>query len=156
MATDLPFIDQHCRSVAATAEETWEALTATATGAFSDDISARVSRVLGCEHTEITGEPGAQGSTVPGFIVVRSERPRELALAGRHRFSRYLLIFRLEDAPDGLTLVRAETRATFPGILGSAYRATVIGTRGHVLATTRILRAIARRAERDGASRVAD
>jgi hypothetical protein len=41
----------------------------------------------------------------------------------------------------------AETRAEFPGRSGSAYRALVIGTRGHVLAVNSILRAVRRRAE---------
>jgi hypothetical protein len=43
--------------------------------------------------------------------------------------------------------VRAETRAAFPGLQGRAYRALVIGTRGHVLAVRRLLRAVKARAE---------
>jgi len=43
--------------------------------------------------------------------------------------------------------LRAETRARFPGG-GSLYRAAVIGTRGHVLVTMRLLEAAKRRAER--------
>jgi len=48
--------------------------------------------------------------------------------------------------------VRAETRAEFPGLQGSVYRALVIGTRGHVLVTRRILAAVQRRAERSAAA----
>jgi hypothetical protein len=72
----------------------------------------------------------------------------ELALAGRHRFSVYLLSFRLEDAGSGRTRLVAETRAAFPGLKGSVYRALVIGTRMHVVVTRRILSATKRRAER--------
>ena len=42
----------------------------------------------------------------------------------------------------------AEIRAEFPGAAGTAYRALVIGTRGHVLVTRSFLRSVRRRAER--------
>jgi hypothetical protein len=54
----------------------------------------------------------------PGIHVEAAEPGQELALAGSHRFS------------------------------DCAYRALVIGTRGHVLVTNRILSAVRRRAER--------
>jgi hypothetical protein len=81
--------------------------------------------------------PLATGSAFPGFHVETAEAPSELGLAGRHRFSTYLLSFRLEDAGSGRTKLVAETRAAFPGLKGSAYRALVIGTRMHVLVTKR-------------------
>lgn len=84
---------------------------------------------------------------MPGFHVAAARAPEELWLAGGHRFSDYALIFRLEPSGGG-TFLRAETRAEFPGLHGTAYRALVIGTRGHVLATRRILRAVRDRAER--------
>ncbi len=71
-----------------------------------------------------------------------------LALEGQHRFSRYGLVFRLEETKDERTLLRAETRAEFPGLKGRVYRALVIGTRGHVMVVNRMLRAVRRRAER--------
>ena len=71
-----------------------------------------------------------------------------LALQGEHRFSRYGLIFRLEPTKDENTLLRAETRAEFPGLQGQVYKTLVIRTRGHVLVVNRILRAVRRRAER--------
>jgi hypothetical protein len=74
--------------------------------------------------------------------------PAVLALEGEHRFSRYGLVFRLEPTKDDQTLLRAETRAQFPGITGRAYRTLVIDTRGHVLVVNRILNAVRRRAER--------
>lgn len=72
----------------------------------------------------------------------------ELGLAGTHRFSRYALVFRLEDLGEGRTGLGAETRAVFPKLHGRAYRALVIGTRMHVLVTRRRLGATKRRAER--------
>lgn len=72
-----------------------------------------------------------------------------LALEGQHRYSRYGLIFSLEPTKDERTLLRAETRADFPGLTGSVYRTLVIGTRGHVVVVGRLLRAVKKRAERD-------
>ena len=80
--------------------------------------------------------------------VRRVVEPAVLALQGEHRFSRYGLIFRLEPTKDENTLLRAETRAEFPGLKGQIYKTLVIRTRGHVLVVNRILRAVRRRAER--------
>jgi hypothetical protein len=91
---------------------------------------------------------GDIGSTLPGFVVARAIPPVTLALEGEHRFSRYALIFRIDRLANGGSRLRAETRAEFPGTRGRLYRALVIGTRGHVLAVRRILRAVRRRAER--------
>ncbi len=104
--------------------------------------------VLGCSPADASGPLDERGSTVPGFIVVRVVEPAVLALQGEHRFSRYGLIFGLEPTKDENTLLRAESRAEFPGLKGRAYKTLVIGTRGHVLAVNRILRAVRRRAER--------
>jgi hypothetical protein len=92
--------------------------------------------------------PLAAGSAFPGFHVELAEPQRELALAGSHRFSNYALIFRLDRLDASRTRLRAETRADFPQIKGSVYRALVIGTRGHVLVTRRLLAAAKQRAER--------
>ncbi len=67
-------------------------------------------------------------------------------LEGRHRFSRYRLAFEIVPLGGGSRL-KAITHAAFPGLVGQAYRTLVIGTKGHVVATTRILRAVKRRAE---------
>ena len=73
-----------------------------------------------------------------------------LALEGRHRYSRYALTFRIDPDGDGSRL-SAETRAEFPGWAGRAYRAGVIGTRGHVVVVRRLLRSVKARAERAAA-----
>jgi hypothetical protein len=138
----LPYVDEHAREVEADAGEAWEALLVVVERSFGGARVARIARLLGCEDE-------------CGFHVARSEPPRELALVGRHRFSRYALIFRIDALGPGRSRVRAETRAEFPGLKGAGYRALVIGTRGHVLATRRLLGAVERRAERAAAAAAA-
>jgi hypothetical protein len=144
---DLPEIDEHSVIVRAPQEVVWDAVVATI-HAPGGKASERVAEALGCDDTEASGAAGAIGSTVPGFTLVRVVKPAVLALEGRHRFSVYGLIFKLEPTKDDRTLLRAETRARFPGLVGQVYKTLVIRTRGHVLAVNRILRAVRRRAER--------
>ncbi len=109
----------------------------------------RYARLVGCADTEVAGpRPLAPGSSFPGFHVEEAEPGRQLALAGGHRFSEYGLVFRLDSLGEGRTRLRAETRASFPGLLGEAYKTAVIRTRGHVLVVRRILGATKSRAER--------
>ena len=144
----LPFVDEHSVEVAASPEAVWAPLCRVVEGSFSSPTVARIARAVGCETTAESGpRPLAEGSAFPGFVVARAEPGSELALAGRHRYSDYALVFRLADE-GGTTRLRAETRARFPGVSGRLYRAAVIGTRGHVLVTTRLLGAVKRRAER--------
>jgi Protein of unknown function (DUF2867) len=144
----LPFVDEHGVEVAAPPEVVWEALCRVADGSFSFPAAARFARLVGCESTAAAGpRPLAEGSAIPGFVVARAEPGSELALVGRHRYSEYALVFRLSGG-EGATRLRAETRAVFPGASGRLYRAAVIGTRGHVLVTMRLLNAVKQRAER--------
>jgi hypothetical protein len=144
---EIPHVDEHGALVLAPVSSTWEALIEVAGSSFSGGAAARVARALGCAYTEVSGPIDRIGSTVPGFIVARVIQPAVLALEGQHRFSRYGLIFSLEPTRDEQTLLRAETRAEFPGLKGRAYRALVIGTRGHLLVVNRLLAAVRRRAE---------
>jgi hypothetical protein len=144
---DLPRIDEHGVLVLAPREVVWRALVDTLRG-FSSRRTERGAELLRCSETMASGEPDRIGSTIPGFVIARVVEPAVIALEGQHRFSRYGLIFSLEPTRDERTLLRAETRAMFPGIAGRLYRALVIGTRGHVLAVNRILRAVRRRSER--------
>lgn len=155
----LPYVDEHAVAVAAGVEDTWAALLRVAAGSFEGGPTPRVARALGCEDTAAAGpRPLAAGATIPGFHVAVARapdeaaagEPAELALAGRHRFSRYALIFRVDSVSGGGSRLRAETRAEFPGLKGAVYRTLVIRTRGHVLVTRRILGAAKRRAERSG------
>ncbi len=148
-ADQLPFVDEHSVEVAAAPEQAWDALRRVIEATMSNRRAARGARLLGCADTAATGpRPLTEGSAVPGFRVDAADPSRRLDLVGSHRFSRYALSFRLDRLAPELTRVRAETRAEFPGLRGRAYRALVIGTRAHVLATRRILDAVRRRAER--------
>lgn len=143
----LPFLDEHGVEVAAPPDVVWESLCRVAEGSFSSPFAARFARLVGCEATTVAGpRPLAEGSTIIGFTVARAEPGSQLALAGRHRYSDYALVFHLAASGTG-TRLRAETRAQFPGGGGRLYRAAVIGTRGHVLVTMRLLTAVKRRAE---------
>lgn len=150
-AESLPHIDEHATTIDAGAGAVWEALLRVAEGSFSSAATGRFASLLGCADVDASGpRPLAAGSTIPGFRVEAAEPRRELALAGRHRFSEYALIFRLDDLGDDRTRVRAETRAAFPGLRGRAYRSLVIGTRAHVIVTRRLLEAVKSRADKRG------
>ncbi len=82
-----------------------------------------------------------------GFPRVRAEAPSELALSGRHPFSRYALTFRIDDLGGGRSRLRAATDAAFPGLTGSAYRALVIGSGAHARIAPWMLRRIRDRAQ---------
>jgi hypothetical protein len=145
----LPHVDEHSIAIEAMPDATWDALLRVVEGSFASGASSKGARLLGCADNAASGpRPLATGSVLPGFHVETAERPRELALSGRHRFSDYALIFRLDEQGEGRTVLRAETRAAFPGLKGRVYRAMVIGTRMHVLVTRRILDATRRSAER--------
>ena len=144
---ELPPIDEHGVLVLAPPSVVWQVLLTTLRRSLSRRSAARYARLVGCSETQVSGEPDRIGSTLPGFVVARVIEPAVLALEGQHRFSRYGLVFRLEPTKDERTLLRAESRAEFPGILGRLYRLLVIGTRGHVLAVNSILRRVRRRAE---------
>jgi hypothetical protein len=145
----LPHVDEHSTEIAASADAVWEALLRVVESSFGSTATGRVARLLGCADVSDSGpRPLATGSALPGFHVETAERPGELALAGSHRYSDYALIFRLEELDNQRTRLHAETRANFPGFKGSVYRTLVIGTRGHVLVTRRLLSATKRRAER--------
>lgn len=112
-------------------------------------LGSELAHLLGCADTVASGpRPLAAGSTLPGFRVHGAHRPGELVLAGRHRFSKYALTFRLEPLATDRSHLRAESRASFPGVRGAVYRTLVVGSRGHVFATLRLLGAVRRRAER--------
>jgi hypothetical protein len=143
----LPHIDEHSVSITAPPDVVWRSLLDVVCG-MTSGRKLPVAKALGCAQVEHRGDPGRIGSTVPGFIVTRAVPPAVLALMGEHRFSRYALVFRIDETLSGPVNLSAETRAEFPGGRGRIYRTLVIGSRGHVVATRSILRAVRRRAER--------
>ena len=144
---DLPRIDEHAVEVAAPPEVTWAAVPVALHATFAAPAARSVARVLGCDPATTSGwaRPGP-GATVPGFRVITADRPRLLVLAGRHRFSRYGVVVRLDPAGGG-TRVRLESRAAFPGPHGTLYRLAVVGTGGHVVAVCRLLAGVRGAAE---------
>jgi hypothetical protein len=144
----LPLLDEHATDIDAAADDVWTALITTLDATLSRPWSIVAGEVLGCADTRASGpRPLTEGSTVPGFRVAGAVPGALLALEGRHRWSAYDLVFRLERI-DGRTRLRAESRADFPGLAGNTYRLLVVGTGGHAVAVRRLLAAVRHRAER--------
>jgi hypothetical protein len=144
---ELPYLDEQAVVVAAPTEAIWTAVPRTLADGFGARPARQAARLLGCDPTSTSGwdRPGV-GSTVPGFRIVTAQPPQLLVVAGRHRFSRYGIVVRIEPGAGG-TRLRAESRATFPGPHGALYRLGVVGSGGHVLAVRRLLRQVRRAAE---------
>jgi hypothetical protein len=144
---ELPRIDEHSVDVAAPTDAVWDGVLATLAGLFAPAPARAAARLLGCDPPSASGwATGAVGSSIPGFRIVAADRPRLLVVAGRHRFSRYGIAFRIDPHPGGARC-RAESRAAFPGVAGAAYGVAVVGSGGHAVAVRRMLRSIARAAE---------
>jgi hypothetical protein len=144
----LPYLDEHETVIAAGVGDVWRSLGETLDRSFSRPGAARYARLVGCADRTAAGpRPVAEGSAFPGFRVVSAVPEQELVLEGRHRFSSYALIFRLEQAGPGRSRLRAETRAAFPGLAGGPYRLLVMRTGGHVAGVRRLLSTVRRRSE---------
>lgn len=131
ITTDLPYVDTHRTQVPAARNRTWIAL-------------------RHCADSLGIGKKNPVGlilSTRPrtGFEIVQEVPDRQLGLAGRHRFARYLLVFEVSDLTDEKTLLSAHTYSEFPGLPGRVYRALVIGSGLHAVATRSMVRSIERR-----------
>ena len=128
IAGEPAFVDEHHVLIAAPRAVVWRALRR-----YAD------SSLLGTRGSPLAG---LLGTEPPGGFGVADKAPDEqLRLAGRHRFSRYQLVFGLSDDADG-TLLSARTYADFPGLHGRVYRALVIGSGAHVLAVRHMLRSV--------------
>ena len=143
----LPFVDEHNLAIHAPAAAVWAALAEVAPG-MGSGAAGRYAGLVGAEPRHRSGRFPEPGASVPGFAVADAVPERLLRLAGRHRFARYELTFRLAPgAEPGETVLRAETRAEFPGFAGAVYRTLVIGTGGHRVVVPRLLRVVRSRAE---------
>ncbi|MCE7082063.1 hypothetical protein [Streptomyces sp. ST2-7A] len=144
----LPRVDERLTVVGAAPEEVLRALEETLERSFGRPAATRYAALVGCaERTAGGPRPFVEGSTLPGFRVARVVADREVVLTGRHRFSTYALLFRIEPLGPGRSRLRAETRAVFPGPTGRAYRLAVIRGGGHAVGVRRLLAAVRRRAE---------
>jgi hypothetical protein len=149
---DLPRIDEHDIVVAAGADDVWHAAMEVLGTSSSSPWAKTFVRLLGCRPSAASAwQAAAAGSSVPGFTIVDTDCPQLLVLAGRHRFSRYGVVLRIEPVPGG-SRCRLESRAVFPGPHGSLYRRAVLGSGAHVVALRRLLRHIRRTAEQRSAA----
>ncbi len=149
MTAVLPYVDEHTTIVQADADTLWQSLTEALDTAFDRPGYARL---VGCADVTASGpRPLAEGSTLPGFRVTRAIKAHELVLTGRHRYSVYSLTFHIEEAGPNRYLLRAESRAAFPGLRGRVYRRLVIGTGAHAMGTRRLLASIRTRTEKQAA-----
>jgi len=126
----LPPVNEISVEVSADPVRTWEALIATIPRLFDTRRARRVAPLLGCSHTVANGNPSVIGSTLPGFLVVRSVRPALLALQGRHRYSNYALVFLID-----------------PGRAGTLFHGLLVRSRGQLTAVHRIIGVVRKRAE---------
>lgn len=122
----LPYIDEHARSIDASAADTWAALL----------------RVM-CR------DPNDPSTAPVGFVLDEATAPTRLALKGRHPFAVYRWIFELDVEGPKRTRVRSQTWAAFPGLHGKIYRALVIGSGGHRVVVRWTLKRIAAAANTD-------
>ena len=135
----LPYVDEHAVEVRAPRDQVWRALDDYVHGSVGISDRHPLGLVLGTRPRS-------------GFAVASSVPGEQVCLEGRHRFSVYRLVFDVADGTSpGTTTLRATTLAAFPGPHGRVYRLLVISSGAHVVATTRMLRAVARRAEGAGA-----
>lgn len=147
--TPLPFVDEHSVIIDADAGRVWAALHTALDRSFSGVAAVAYAHAVGCADTSASGpRPLAEGSSIPGFHVIATEPNSLLALTGRHRFSTYALTLRIDESPTGRSRLRAETRASFPGVFGRAYRTLVIATGAHAIGLRRFLSGIRAAAER--------
>lgn len=133
VSTDLPYIDEHAIVIAAPRRVVWAALE-----------HEFVTAGRGTAHRWLAAALRADPES--GFAMVERVEGRRLGLAGAHRFARYRLTFDLVEAADGMTKVTATSHAVFPGVAGRLYRALVVATPVHVVATTLLLHTVRRRA----------
>lgn len=143
--SSLPYLDEHSLLIAGTSDRVWDAL---GDLSFSGPVVEAYARLIGCEDTRPSGpRPLAEGSAFPGFRVVECERASRLALAGRHRFARYALIFTVSPAGPGTIRLTAESRTEFPGMHGRVYRFLLMRSGAHVFFVRQMLKIVRRRAE---------
>ncbi|MET0865133.1 MAG: hypothetical protein ABWZ98_12435 [Nakamurella sp.] len=146
MNAQLPFLDEHSTEISADVVVVWPILLDAIDRSFAG--AGRYARLVGSADNACAGpRPLTVGSTLPGFRVAIANPEVELALQGRHRFSTYALTFRLEQLSPGTSLLRAESRAHFPGAAGAGYRLLVVGSRGHVILVRRLLNRVKHRSE---------
>jgi hypothetical protein len=160
MEIELPFIDEFEAIVDAPPPRVFATLASVVGRSFAGPFGRAFTALLGCRHRGVNYTvPPRTGQELNGFRVADVTAPSTLVLEGQHRFASYRLAFLVEAEAEGVagnrSRLRARTDALFPGVTGAIYRTCVIGSGGHAWIAKRMLRAIARRAERDQTPRLA-
>ena len=91
--------------------------------------------------------PHVIGAERPGLVVCEVVPAHTFAARGRHRFSRYQVVFTIEPLSASSSRLTAETFAVFPGTLGRLYRLVIIDLGPHTLVMRAALWDLRRRAE---------
>jgi hypothetical protein len=121
----LPYIDEHSIVIGATREHVWGVLVSSLRTNLGRPAPAALTRPLRLAPAGSRGDwrtTPKLGDSLPGFEVTEIYVPGRLVLRGRHRFSRYALIFELDDSGKASCALRAQTWAEFPGVAGRSYR----------------------------------
>lgn len=87
------------------------------------------------------------GAERPGLVVREVVAPATWAVAGRHRFARYQVVFRIEPAGGTGSRLTIETYAAFRGRAGRLYRHATVGLGPHTFVVRGLLGYLRRRAE---------
>jgi len=144
----LPFVDAWSIEIEAPPRAVWNAVLAFGPGAPPSLAHRAFARIW---RTDPAGSNGLAshvlGAEAPGFAVCQSVPPATYALAGRHRFARYQLVFRIDQLEPGRSRLTAETFAIFPGPAGRLYRMFLMDAKLHGLVMWSMVRRVRRRAE---------
>jgi hypothetical protein len=144
----LPFVDAWSIDIDAPAHVVWDAVLASAPATGSGVARRAAAALLAVDPAASNGlAPHVIGAERPGFAVCEVVAPATYALAGRHRFAVYQLVFRIDKRGPGLSRLTAETFATFPGRGGRLYRMFLMDAKLHALVMWVMVRRVRRRAE---------
>lgn len=146
----LPFVDAWSIEIAAPPVAVWDAVLALGPGPRPSFWYRAFASLWQADPAVSNGLAShVLGAERPGFAVCEVVRPATYALAGRHRFARYQLVFRIDQRGPGRSRLTVETFATFPGRAGRLYRMCLMDARLHGLVMWAMVRLVRRRAEAD-------
>ncbi len=127
----------------------WDTLMAACPGPRASGPLRLMGALLGVEPAAANGLAShVIGAERPGLIVREVVRPATWAAAGRHRFARYQVVFRIEPSASGGSRLSLETYASFPGRAGAAWQRMVMASGVYGAAVRALLARLRRRAER--------
>jgi len=143
----LPFVDAHATDVDAPPARVWAALLESCPGAHAGGVLRVWAWLWGADPPASNGLAAhVIGAERPGLVVREVVAPATWAAAGRHRFARYQVVFRIDPRGTGSRLT-AETYAAFTGTPGRVYRFAVLTLGPHTLVVRGVLAYVRRRAE---------